>query len=154
MKNWKNQIETLKNKQQSKNVPETAQFFTMFSLSRIAFVPPRKSYRIWLLFTHKNEAISVTKRSWLRRSISLTYQIGVHTIALEKAFFQKYHNTLFCLFKILHKHCFQFLLGLTIAPREIETFMLMQNFGGTTKSIMVFFEKTYWVTETAKHKKK
>ena len=33
--------------------------------------------------------------------------------------FQKYHNTLCCPSKILHKHCFQFLLGLTIAPREI-----------------------------------
>ena len=61
--------------------------------------------------------------------------------SVRKNLFQKYHNTLFCLFKILHKHCFQFLLGLTIAPREMETFMLMQNFGGTTKSIMVFFWK-------------
>ena len=34
-----------------------------------------------------------------------------------QAFFQKYHNTLCCPFKILHKHCFQFLLGLTITPR-------------------------------------
>ena len=33
--------------------------------------------------------------------------------------FQKYHNTLRCLCKLLHKHCFQFLLGLTIAPKEI-----------------------------------
>ena len=33
---------------------------------------------------------------------------------------QRYHNILCCPSKILHKHCFQFLLGLTIAPREIE----------------------------------
>ena len=32
----------------------------------------------------------------------------------------KYHNTLCCPSKIVHKHCFQFLLGLTIASREIE----------------------------------
>ena len=32
--------------------------------------------------------------------------------------FQKYHNTLCCPFQILHKHCFQFLLGLTITTRN------------------------------------
>ena len=41
--------------------------------------------------------------------------------------FQKYHNTLCLSFKILHKHCFYFLLGLT---------MFMQNFVGQTKSII------------------
>ena len=38
----------------------------MFTLYQIAFAPPRKSYRIELLFTHKNccgGAISVTERS-------------------------------------------------------------------------------------------
>ena len=35
-------------------------------------------------------------------------------------FFEKYHNTLCCPSKNLHKHCFQFLLRLTIAPRKIE----------------------------------
>ena len=37
---------------------------------------------------------------------------------------------------------FQFLLGLTNAscPRETEKKMLIQNFGGITKSIMVFWE--------------
>ena len=37
----------------------------MFTLYRIAFAPPRKSYRIGLLFTHKNccgGAISVTEQ--------------------------------------------------------------------------------------------
>ena len=34
-------------------------------------------------------------------------------------FFQKYHNTFCCSSKILHKHCFQFLLG-RFLPREIE----------------------------------
>ena len=41
--------------------------------------------------------------------------------------------------KILHKHCLQFLLGVKMAPREIET-LLMQNFGVTKrKSIMVCY---------------
>ena len=38
----------------------------MFTLCRIVFAPPRKSYRLRLLFTHNNGdfgAISVTKRS-------------------------------------------------------------------------------------------
>ena len=30
------------------------------------------------------------------------------------------YNTLYCPSKILHKHCFQFLVVLTITPREIE----------------------------------
>ena len=35
--------------------------------------------------------------------------------------FQKYHNTLCCPSKILHKNCFQFLFGLTIiVPGEVE----------------------------------
>ena len=32
--------------------------------------------------------------------------------------FQKYHNTLCLSSKILHKGCYDFLLGLTMAPRE------------------------------------
>ena len=35
-------------------------------------------------------------------------------------FLQKYHNTLCCPSTILHKHCFQFPLGLTIAVRKFE----------------------------------
>ena len=41
---------------------------------------------------------------------------------VRTGFFQKYHNTFCCPPKILHKHCFQFLLGLTITPREIENY--------------------------------
>ena len=56
--------------------------------------------------------------------------------------FGKYHKS-FCLsLQILHKLCFQFLLGLTMVPREIKT-ILMQNLGGQTKSIMVFSEVAY-----------
>ena len=39
---------------------------------------------------------------------------------LQWAFFQKYHNILCCPSKILHKHCFQFLLGQLEVSREIE----------------------------------
>ena len=31
-----------------------------------------------------------------------------------------YHNALCCHPKILHKHCFQFLIGVKMAPRETE----------------------------------
>ena len=62
-------------------------------------------------------------------------------------FFEKYHNTLCCPSKILHKHCFQFLLRLTIAPRKIE-YNAYGNFGGTTKSIMVFLKKAYYKLNT------
>ena len=60
----------------------------------------------------------------------------MHRIGL----FQKYHNTLCCPSKVLHKHCFHFLLGLTIAPREIGN-NAYAKFGVTTKSIMVFLKR-------------
>ena len=41
-------------------------------------------------------------------------------------------------FTILHKHCFRFLLGLTIVPRENK--ILMKNFGGTNKEYYGIFE--------------
>ena len=41
---------------------------------------------------------------------------------VRTGFFQKYHNTFCCPPEILHKHCFQFLLGLTITPREFENY--------------------------------
>ena len=53
--------------------------------------------------------------------------------------FGKYHNTLYLSPQILHKHCFQFFLGLTMVPREKKT-MLKRNLGGQVKSIMVFSE--------------
>ena len=49
----------------------------MFRLYRIAFGPTRKSFRIGLLFTHKNGnfgAISVTERRF--RTWSVTHGIG------------------------------------------------------------------------------
>ena len=46
--------------------------------------------------------------------------------------FAKYHNTP-CLYpKILHKHCFQFLLGFTMIPRENKN-KAYSKFGGTNK---------------------
>ena len=61
---------------------------------------------------------------------------------VRTGFFQKYHNTFCCPPEILHKHCFQFLLGLTITPREIENYAYAK-FGGTAKNIMVFLKKAY-----------
>ena len=47
-----------------------------------------------------------------------------------------------CHSKILHKYCFQFLLGVKMAPRETTT-MLMQNLRWQTKSIMVCYS-IFW----------
>ena len=55
--------------------------------------------------------------------------------------FGKYHNTLCLSPQILHKHCFQFLLGLTTVPRENNN--AYAKFGGQKKSIMVFSEVAY-----------
>ena len=38
--------------------------------------------------------------------------------SLSIGHFEKYHNTLCFSPQILHNHCFQFLLGLTMVPRE------------------------------------
>ena len=52
--------------------------------------------------------------------------------------FEKYHNT-FCLFpQILHKHCFQFLLGLTMVPRKNKN-NAYAKFGGTNKEYYGIF---------------
>ena len=50
---------------------------------------------------------------------------------------QKYHNTLCCPSKILHKHCVQFLLGQNW--KQYLCKRLQQKV--TTKSIMVFFKR-------------
>ena len=57
--------------------------------------------------------------------------------------FGKYHNTLCLCPQILHKHCFQFLLGITMVPRENKN-NANAKFGGT-KSIAVFSEMSYCI---------
>ena len=44
--------------------------------------------------------------------------------------------------QILRKHCFQFLLGLTMVPRENKN-NAYAKFAGKTKNIMVFSEVAY-----------
>ena len=56
--------------------------------------------------------------------------------------FGKYHNTLCLSPQMFHKHCFQFLLGLTMVPRENKN-NAHAKFGGTKKNIMVFSEVAY-----------
>ena len=52
--------------------------------------------------------------------------------------FGKYHNIL-CLYpQILHKHCFQFLLGITMVPRENKN-NVYAKFGGTNKEYYGIF---------------
>ena len=52
--------------------------------------------------------------------------------------FAKYHDTLCLSPKILHKHCFQFLLGLTLVPRENKD-SAYAKFGGTNKEYYDMF---------------
>ena len=52
--------------------------------------------------------------------------------------FEKYHNTLCLSPQILHKHCFQFLLGMTKAPRENKN-NAYAKFGGTNKEYYGIF---------------
>ena len=56
-----------------------------------------------------------------------------------QAFFQEYHNTVCCSFKILHKHCF--LLGLTITPREIENNAYTKSCRDNKRTIIVFLQQ-------------
>ena len=46
--------------------------------------------------------------------------------------FRKYHNAAFLSPQMLHKHCFQFLLRLTMVPRENKN-NAYAEFGGTSK---------------------
>ena len=55
--------------------------------------------------------------------------------------FRKYHNSLCLSPQILHKHCFLFVLGLTVVPVR-----LMQNLEWQTKSIMVLSQVAYMNT--------
>ena len=43
-----------------------------------------------------------------------------HTKAESNRPFSKYHNTSYCRSKILYKRCVQVLLGVKMAPRELE----------------------------------
>ena len=58
-----------------------------------------------------------------------------------QAFFQKYHSTLCCPSKVLHKHCFQFLFGLTITPREIENNAYAKFWRDNKGTTFVFLKK-------------
>ena len=52
--------------------------------------------------------------------------------------FGKYHNTLCLCPQILHKHCFQFLLGITMVRRENKN-NAYAKFGGTNKEYYGIF---------------
>ena len=59
--------------------------------------------------------------------------------------FGKYHNTLYLSPQILHKHCFQFLLGLTMVPRENKN-NAYAKFGGTNKEYYGIFRTGLFMT--------
>ena len=55
---------------------------------------------------------------FLRIHLLVTVWHGCNKCIIWIGHFEKYHNTLCLSPQILHKHCFQFLLGLTMVPRE------------------------------------
>ena len=57
--------------------------------------------------------------------------------------FGKYHNTLCLSPQILHKHCFQFLLGFKMVPRENKN-NTYAKFGGTNKEYYGIFRSGLW----------
>ena len=75
----------------------------------------------------KNKAIKV--RSDCRPFFFADVQIGQ---------FGKYHSTLCLCPQILHKHCFQFLLGITMVRRENKN-NAYAKFGGTNKEYYGIF---------------
>ena len=58
--------------------------------------------------------------------------------------FGKYHNTLCLSPQILHKHCFQFLLGITMARRENKN-NAYAKFGGTNKEYFPNWPMYYFI---------
>ena len=60
--------------------------------------------------------------------------------------FGKYHNTLCLSPQILHKHCFQFFMGLTMVPRENKN-NAYAKFGGTNKEYYGIFRSGLWRTD-------
>ena len=56
--------------------------------------------------------------------------------------FGKYHNTLCLSPQILRKHCFQFLVGLTVVPRENKNHAYAK-FGGTSEEYYGIFRNIY-----------
>ena len=81
----------------------------------------------------------------LARLESISYAVGVswnNPIGHS----QKYHNTICLSSKILHiKHCSYFLLRLDCKSQEKIKTMLMGNFRGQTKSIMVLITFRKWL---------
>ena len=61
----------------------------------------------------------------------------------------KYHNTLCLSPQILRKHCFQFLLGLTMVPRENKN-NAYAKFGGTNKEYYSIFRNGQLATQVGK----
>ena len=78
-------------------------------------------------------------------------RMGYESIAYEAdgriGQFGKYHNTLCLSPQILHKHCFQFLLELTMIPRENKN-NAYAKFGGTNKEYYGIFRTGQWAIDS------
>ena len=83
---------------------------------------------------HRQPSVCFTEASRLKRD----FRKELSALFAHVGHYGKYHNT-FCLSpQILHKHCFQFLLGLTMVPRENKK-NASAKFGGTNKKYYGIF---------------
>ena len=84
----------------------------------------------------------MTENAWLL----INYiQLYVWKWISDIGHFQKYHNTLCLSSQILHRHCFHFLLGLAMVPRENEN-NAYAKFWKTSKEYYGIFESGLLVT--------
>ena len=67
-----------------------------------------------------------------------SYFFGLTVIAIGH--FGKYHNTLRLSPQLSHKHCFEFLLGLSMVPRENKN-NVYSKFEGTNKEYYGIFQR-------------
>ena len=63
--------------------------------------------------------------------------------------FGKYHNTLCLSPQTLQKHCFQFLLGITMVQRENKN-KAYAKFGGTNKEYCIFRNGQWWLSRVCR----
>ena len=78
----------------------------------------------------------------------LSVTMASKTVTRSKGLFQKYHNTLRCPSKILHKHCFQFLLGLKPIVAHSGSFLVLVT---TEKSVANSYKEREIGREIVKH---
>ena len=104
--------------------------FAQYQLLSLLFLSPQSPQK---------QDPNVSEKKNVRLSlILLTKNFGVQFSLICIGHSGKYHNTLCLSPQMLHKHCFQFLLGLTMVPRENKN-NAYAKFGGTNKEYYGIF---------------